>query len=126
MAVANMLKILLVEDHQDLAAAMMVILDLLGHDARCGRSVAHAVELARERSFDVVLSDYALPDGTALDVSSRLKSLGLPVPVILLTAHTRDYFAPDVQMSFAGFLQKPVDLDQLDAMLQNVVPSPAV
>jgi PAS domain S-box-containing protein len=76
-------KILLVEDDKlDQVAFVRVIEDQdLPYDCELADSVTQAKELIDEKQFDVVVSDYALGDGTALDILESVES----APVILVT-----------------------------------------
>ena len=65
------LDILLVEDHLDTAKVMARLLRNGGHTVRLAHSVAAAREIAREWSFDLLISDLGLPDGSGLDVVPR-------------------------------------------------------
>src|SRR6266481_5665570 len=49
-------------------------------------TVAEAVERVTIGDMDVMLADYRLPDGTGLDLLDAVKSRGLEVPVVLVTA----------------------------------------
>jgi signal transduction histidine kinase/CheY-like chemotaxis protein len=120
------LRILLVEDHPDTAAALADLLDLLGHqvvvthDVSSGLAAA-ATALAGE-GLDLVISDLGLPDGSGLDLMREL-SRSHGVRGIALSGYGTD---KDIRASheagFALHLTKPVDLDRLRAALLE--PSP--
>jgi len=62
------------------------------------------------RSFrpDVVILDYSLPDGNAIDLMSRLKSIDPGLPVIILTGHgSIDLAVQAVKQGADQFLTKP-------------------
>ncbi|MFP5286119.1 MAG: ATP-binding protein [Thermoanaerobaculia bacterium] len=114
------LRLLLVEDHADTAAAMADLLGTLGHEVTVAGSLAGAREAAqgRELELDLVISDLGLPDGSGLDLMRELASHGLRG--IALSGYGMD---EDIQRSReAGFihhLTKPVTLQMLqEAILQ--------
>lgn len=76
-------KILLVEDHKlDQIAFVRMIEDRnLPYDCEPADSVLQAKGLIAEKRFDAVVSDYALGDGTALDILESVKE----APVIIVT-----------------------------------------
>jgi len=76
-------KILLVEDDRldQIAFVRRIEEQNLPYDCELADSAEQARELIAEKQFDVVVSDYALGDGTAMDI---LESAG-KVPVILVT-----------------------------------------
>ncbi|MGA2231791.1 MAG: response regulator [Tepidisphaeraceae bacterium] len=121
----NALDVLLVEDHEDVASMMIVVLDMLGHRGLRSRTVTDAIQQTKRRPFDVVLTDYSLPDGNAIDLLERLKIAAPATPVILLTGYDLNIVSPAIRAGFAGCLQKPVDVDELAAMLHAAMAAPA-
>ncbi|MFL6290566.1 MAG: ATP-binding protein [Thermoanaerobaculia bacterium] len=114
------LRLLLVEDHADTAAAMADLLGTLGHEVTVAGSVAGAREAAqgRELELDLVISDLGLPDGSGLDLMPELAAHGLRG--IALSGYGMD---EDIQRSreagFTSHLTKPVTLQMLqEAILQ--------
>ncbi len=79
--------------------------------------VAYSAAEARARlreSFDVVLMDYALPDGTGAEVARAVKARWPRTPVIMLTAHDDDETVLDsIQAGADGFLSKTASTDEV-------------
>lgn len=111
---ANGRRILLVEDHADTSAALARFLRLLGHDVRVADTVGGAVREIRAQSFDLLISDIGLPDGSGLDLMRQVRQFCQVPGVVLSGFGTED----DVRRSrLAGFdqhLTKPVNLDVLE------------
>jgi PAS domain S-box-containing protein len=113
----QMLRILLVEDHQDTAMLLSRLLQRIGHDVKIANSRAAALDLAASEPFDVMLSDIGLPDGTGHEL---MRAIGeqYRIPGIALTGYGME---EDVTRSrAAGFVEhivKPVNLDRLQAVL---------
>jgi CheY-like chemotaxis protein len=114
------LKILLVEDHEDSLKAMLRLLRRLGHQITTATGVSTALRAASEREFDLLISDLGLPDGTGLQLMKEL--LGKrPIKGIALTGYGME---SDIQQTRqAGFqkhLTKPINLQELQAAIQEV------
>lgn len=113
-AAAKPLRILLVEDHGDTARIMRRVLSAKGHDVQVAGDVATALELASAHSFDLLLSDLGLPDGSGLDLMRELRAKGLKLPGIALSGYGQD---SDLEASrdagFMDHLVKPVNLPKL-------------
>jgi CheY-like chemotaxis protein len=112
--------ILVVDDNQDSASSMTLLLQLQGHDVLVANTGAAALALASERHPDVILLDIGMPGMNGYDVARRLRS----EPAFsdtLLVAITGYGRASDVQQTHAaGFdhhMVKPVDYDKLQALL---------
>jgi PAS domain S-box-containing protein len=112
-------RLLLVEDNEDAAEAMRLSLEGLGYRVTHVGTRADALSVARDRHFDVVLTDLGLPDGSGIDVGRALCD---SCPVIALSG----YGAPsDVERStragFAGHVVKPADPSAVHSLLQRVL-----
>jgi PAS domain S-box-containing protein len=111
------LRLLVVEDDPDVAESMSLFLEMRGHEVVLARSVAEAVALADD-TFDVVVSDIGLPDGTGIDVMTNLRER-LPIRGIALSGYGT---VADVRRSLdAGFerhMTKPVDPEDLLAVIE--------
>lgn len=111
------LRILLVDDHHDTLRAMSRLLRKLEHEVTTADCVAAALAAADGSSFDVLISDIGLPDGTGMDLMRELLRRQ-PIRGIALTGYGTD---ADIQQTraagYAAHLTKPIDLGQLEAVL---------
>jgi signal transduction histidine kinase len=120
------LHILLAEDHVDTAEALAALLAGLGHRVTVAGTVAAALAAAQEAAgapegaVDLVISDLGLPDGSGLDLMREL-SCRYRLPGIALSGYGME---EDVQKSrqagFARHLTKPVTLDLLKDVIDQV------
>lgn len=114
------LHLLLVEDHRDTAAALSSLLGRRGHHVRVEGTVASAVTAMREQSFDLVISDIGLPDGTGVDFIRKVRQF-TKTPAIALTGHgMEDDIEACLQAGFQSHLTKPVSLEQLRREIAKV------
>jgi DNA-binding NtrC family response regulator len=114
-------KILVVEDE----AIRLAIRDfLVGKDYEVMDTDTCEGATALFDSFhpDLVISDYQLPDGTALDLLSRLRGQDESVPWIVLTGHGSVELAVQaIKLGAENFLTKPVRLDALLVIVQRTI-----
>jgi len=117
---ARSLRILLVEDHADTARAMERVLTSLGHRIQTASSVQSAMTLAGRDTFDLLVSDIGLPDGTGLELVKQVRVLQ-PIPAIALTGFGME---EDIERcreaGFAAHLTKPINFQKLHATIQGV------
>ena len=115
------LRILLVEDHGDTARIMQRLLSADGHKVETAADVTSALKLAGGQTFDLLLSDLGLPDGTGLDLMRALRAQGSTLPGIALSGYGQEQ---DIVQSrgagFAAHLVKPVDLPQLEKVMAAI------
>src|SRR5437868_8485608 len=71
----QVLKILLVDDHEDTCAALEKLLVRRGHLVAAAHTVRSAMEAAAHNKFDLLISDIALPDGTGIDLIMQLRAI---------------------------------------------------
>ena len=83
-------------------------------------SVAEAMSLFRQHSFDAVVTDIRLTDSSGLQLLQELQSLDGRIPVILMTGHGTAKTAIDAMRNGAiEYLLKPLDLDVLQAVINR-------
>jgi CheY-like chemotaxis protein len=115
-------RILVVDDNQDTAESMALLLRLNGHEVRTAYDGPAALDSARAQPPDVVLCDIGLPGMSGLEVARLLRQdPGLKdVLLLALTGYGKD--EDRLRSQEAGFnahLVKPVDLDALKALLAH-------
>ena len=98
------LRVLLVEDSQDDADVMAMQLRRGGYEPACARvETAAAMRAALGRQeWDVVISDYCLPDFSGPQALELLQELGLDIPFIVVTGLVGEDLAVAVMKAGAG------------------------
>lgn len=109
--------VLIVEDDTALADLYRVWLE-----GSCTVRIANNCETASglfEESFDVVLLDRHLPDGSGDELLREIRNLGLDLPVAMVTA--TDPEMDIVQMEFDEYIHKPVSRDTFLTTISQLV-----
>jgi CheY-like chemotaxis protein len=76
--------------------------------------VEAALDMAAEHSFDLLISDLGLPDGSGVDLMRELRSRGHAFPAIALSGYGQEKdLAQSRSAGFQAHLVKPVDIDDL-------------
>jgi two-component system response regulator QseB len=113
------MRILVVEDDPLLGPGLEIGLRQDGHAADWVQDAAAAEHALRLEHFDLVVLDLGLPDRDGLALLRDLRSDGICLPVLVLTA--RDSVADRVSGLDAGaddYLVKPFNLDELNARVR--------
>lgn len=115
------MRVLIVEDDPILADGLTVGLKLHGISAEVVGSCADGRHALAAGSFDAIVLDIMLPDGSGLDLVDSLRTEGERRPILLLTAldDTRDRIA-GLDRGADDYLGKPFDLDELAARLRAI------
>lgn len=80
-----MAKVLLVEDDNDAAAEVRVLLTTHRMIVEAVRTVARARDFLSVSHCDLIILDWNLPDGTGLELLNELREHGCETPVLMLT-----------------------------------------
>lgn len=116
------LKILLVEDHEATRHALTQLLMRRNHRVKAAGSLAEARALAAKESFQLVISDIGLPDGTGFELMQELKKKKPKLKGIALTGYGMEQDILTSQNSgFFLHLTKPVRMESLDAALAQLM-----
>ena len=72
------------------------------------RSGQEALTALAQGSFDVILTDYEMPEMNGLQLATRLRAQGVETPIILLTSNPAAAREADGYQHLASVLQKPI------------------
>jgi PAS domain S-box-containing protein len=113
--------ILLVEDDPDTLEVLSQLLEDTGYRVEKADSVARALDRASDRSFDLLISDIGLPDGSGLDLMRELRGRVGDLKAIALSGYGTDNdVARAHHVGFAAHLTKPVSVTKLVAMVRQL------
>ncbi len=113
------IEILLVEDHEDTARVLRRILAKSGHEVSLANNVTDARALAA-KSFDLVISDVGLPDGSGLELMRHLSATYGLRGIALSGFGTDEDLAASRVAGFAEHLTKPVDWERLKSAIARL------
>lgn len=112
--------ILVVDDEPELLEALCAQLSELGWNVTGADLGRDALRKFDETSPDVVLLDILLPDISGLDVLDEIKSRSESTPVVVMSGGATIEIAVRAMRSGAeSLVQKPFDVDSLDALLEK-------
>ncbi|MFB6098338.1 MAG: response regulator [Salinibacter sp.] len=114
--------ILVVDDEEMVRSTVTRLLSLNGHEVDRASSGAEALSLFDDNEYDIVFTDFGMPEMTGAELSGKLKEKAPNLPVILLTGYTETEKALD---KVDDILSKPFKRDELEAIIQKHVLSGA-
>ena len=115
--------VLIVEDHQDLAANLGDFLESGGFIVDFAANGLSALHLATENSYDAIVWDIMLPGIDGYEVCRKLRQeAGLDIPIIMLTARdTLDDKLTGFDQGADDYLIKPFEMKELEARLAAMI-----
>jgi two-component system, chemotaxis family, CheB/CheR fusion protein len=114
------LRILVIEDAQDIREVFTLLLRAEGADVESAANGREATELVAQRPFDVVLSDLGLPDipGDVLIRELRSRS-GLTTRVLVVTGYGEPFLSRARQAGADVVFTKPVEWSRILEYLER-------
>ncbi|MCX7935738.1 MAG: sigma-54 dependent transcriptional regulator, partial [Planctomycetota bacterium] len=122
MAISQPRRILLVDDHETTRETLGEFLQDAGHEVFAAESQTEAFALLQQRDFDLVLTDWKLPDGSGMEIMKLAKRLYPSTPVVMITGHaTIENAVEATRLGAYEYLTKPVDLNRLRVVVANAL-----
>jgi DNA-binding NtrC family response regulator len=114
--------VLIVDHDRAMRAALTQALQRGGLAVEAAAGGREALERLTRASFNLVVTDLKMPDVTGLDVLRAARSLGVPVPVIVMTADGSVENAVEaMQAGACDYLLKPFELESLQASVRKAL-----
>jgi signal transduction histidine kinase/CheY-like chemotaxis protein len=112
--------VLVVDDEEMVRSTVTRLLSLNGHEVDRASSGSKALTMFSDTDYDIVFTDFGMPEMTGAELSRELKERAPDLPVVLLTGYTETEKAID---EVDGILSKPFKRDELEATIQKHVVS---
>ena len=117
----KMQKILYVEDDLSLIDGLQYTLEASGYMVDNAKTVKEALALFRKNTYDLLLLDVTLPDGTGFDVCKEVRNSST-VPIIFLTASDQEIsIVRGLDMGADDYITKPFKLNELLSRIKAIL-----
>ncbi|HYF79173.1 MAG TPA: response regulator [Symbiobacteriaceae bacterium] len=115
--------VLVVDDDPDIVKLIGLSLEQEGFGVVGATSGDEALSIARSRHIDAITLDLMMPDLHGLEVARRLKAdpATRSIPVVVVSAYTRERDSELLTMGLAGVLSKPIDEGQMLSLIRSIV-----
>jgi len=114
--------VLLVEDHDDLAATIGTYLEGCGYAMDFAADGSIALNLMEDNVYDLIILDLMMPKVNGLKVANRLRERGDSTPILMLTA--RDQLEDKLEGFEVGaddYMVKPFEMEELSARVNALL-----
>ena len=112
-----MSRILLVEDDQHVRVLLEHVLFDAGYEVDSAATVAEAASVLDSVSYELLLADGRLPDGTGMALAERAEAAG--AKVLIITGYA--FQLADEELGRYDFLMKPVRPAELIQAIQRTL-----
>ncbi|HKR01315.1 MAG TPA: response regulator [Pyrinomonadaceae bacterium] len=117
--------VMVVEDFEDNRFMMRRLLEMSGYRVLEAVNGQEAIELAHRERPQLILMDLSLPQLDGLAATRRIRQYPAlrDVPIVAVSAHdTADFHADALAAGCNDYVTKPIDFDQLEALLRRLLP----
>ena len=109
--------ILYVDDHEDSAEMLRLVLASEDYEVQIAQSVEEAIAKAQANQFDLYVLDKRLPDGSGTDLCRMLTRITPGVPCIFYSGDTYEIHREEAMAAGArAYVSKP----DVDALIETV------
>ncbi|WP_442589048.1 sigma-54-dependent transcriptional regulator [Pedobacter sp. AW31-3R] len=109
-----MAKILIIEDDVTFSQLLEGFLKKHDHEPHLTHNLKNSLKIIAQDTFDLMLVDYRLPDGTGLDILSHVREKGINCPIVIMTSFNDVRTAvKSIQLGAVDYITKPVNPDEL-------------
>jgi two-component system, chemotaxis family, chemotaxis protein CheY len=119
------MKVLLADDSAVMRRIIRSLLEEVGvTSAKEAADGAEALALFEAGQFDLVLTDWNMPNKSGLEVVREIRAKGSTVPIVMITTEgEKERIADAIFTGASDYLVKPFDREKLLAMLNKHVNS---
>lgn len=113
--------VLIIEDEEAMRLLLAEYLEYLGYRVLVAPDGTTALDLGSRAPFDVALVDINLPDLSGLEVMAELRKRGVTSPFVIVSGNLRESYVDHIEpLGVREVLEKPIDLDDLERVLEEV------
>ena len=115
-------EILVIDDEEDLLVIFKEYLTGRGMKVTTALDGEEALDLCRERKYDIILMDYIMPGISGLRLVRQIRGLVPASRIVVITGkRLPDGSEQELESHIAGFLRKPLDLKKLGETLSQII-----
>ena len=115
-------KILIIDDEKELAEITALRLQNMGYETKAIHTAAEGLYLALNEDFDLVITDFNMPEMNGEEVldSIKLQKPNLPVALFSIYHDDTSTINASVRKKAAGIVKKPIEEKNLNKILQQI------
>jgi diguanylate cyclase (GGDEF)-like protein len=113
--------IIIVDDDKRLLEIFKKLLLSEGYRCETASSAESALELIKNMSFDIMITDIRMPDIEGFELTYKAKKIRPDMAVIIMTAYVEEFsYDNALKAGASDFIKKPFTLNELTVRIQHV------
>ncbi len=117
-------RLLIIEDEDTLCESLRRVFQREGYEVDIAFDAESALELVKNKSFDLVITDVILPGISGIEFIKRYKKINPGFKVIVMTAYSSTVTAEDaIDAGACDYLIKPIMHDEIKQAVKKALGS---
>jgi len=114
--------LLIIDDEKSQRDILRGYLKKKGFGVFTAESGRDGIKMVKENIIDIILSDYKMPEMTGIEVLENVLKINPEISFVIITAYgTIENAVKAMQFGAYDYISKPVDLDELDLLLERII-----
>ena len=114
--------ILVIDDEAAQRDVLTGYLKKKGYKIFSASSGQEGIEITKNNPVDIILSDFKMPDLNGIEVLELIKEINPEISFVIVTAYgTVENAVKAMRLGAFDYISKPVDLDELDLMIDRII-----
>jgi len=114
--------ILIIDDEQGQRDILSGYLKKKGFPIFAAGSGKEGIHITKTNAIDIIISDFKMPDKTGIEVLAEIKAINPEISFVMVTAFgTVENAVKAMRLGAFDYLAKPIDLDELDLLLERII-----
>ena len=113
--------ILVVDDQFDVRKALKAILEGKGYRVATAKDGAEAIEMVKEKHYDIIFLDIKLPDVNGVETFEQVKKIDPKAAVIMMTGYSvEDLVRRAISQGAYTCIYKPFDVENIIGLVEEI------
>ena len=114
--------ILIIDDEKSQREILSGFLSKKGYKVYSAESGPQGLKIVKEKTIDIILSDFKMPEMTGIEILEKVSLINPNISFVIITAFgTVENAVRAMQLGASDYISKPVNLDELEILLDRIV-----
>lgn len=118
---SNSLKLLYVEDNEQVLKTTLIILNEYFTDIIVAVNGEDGLQKLQENHIDLIITDIMMPKLNGIDMIKKIRETNNEIPILIMSAYNdAQYFTDSINYGIQGYILKPIQLVQLEQSIHKI------
>lgn len=114
--------ILIIDDEKSQREILSGFLSKKGYKVYAAESGPQGLKIVKDEAIDIILSDFKMAEMTGIEILEQVSLINPEISFVIITAYgTVENAVKAMQLGAIDYISKPVNLDELEILLDRIV-----